>query len=211
MKKIKFSCPVIINQLEDSKYINKKLLNFFDICDSETIKIADGYEIKGDVFPDSFAKLDFYSCNDYERPWVKFFLPYLKEELKIIANSLWYDNFSFKGIWFQQYEKNNTHGWHIHAENYTGVYYVDLNHISPKTEIINPYDNKTISTMKVKTGDVLLFPSFFIHRAPPVTNDCKKTIVSFNLNFTKPSQELFLRERISYNFYDKFKKICKIL
>jgi len=211
MKKLKFSCPVIIKKIKHSDYINEKLLDFFINCEGETIKTDDGYNIKGDIFPDSFSKLDFSLCNNYERPWVKFFLPYLKQELKEISNSLWYDDFNFRGIWFQQYQKNNMHGWHIHADNYTGVYYVDLNNKSPKTEIISPYDNKVISVMKVRTGDILLFPSFFIHRAPPVLNDTQKTIVSFNLNFTKPSPDLFLNERISYTLTDKIKKICKIL
>lgn len=211
MKKIKFSCPVILSEIKNHEYLNKELLEYFSTCDGESIRNGDGYKIKNDTFPDSFKKLDFHLCNDYERPWVKFFLPHLKSELKNIANSLWYDDFSFKGIWFQQYEQYDTHGWHIHANNYTGVYYVDMEEDSPKTEIIDPYNNKNISIMDVKVGSLLLFPSFFIHRAPPLSKKTKKTIISFNLNLTKPSENLFLGERITYNMIDKIKKLCRKL
>lgn len=211
MKKIKFSSPVILSDIKNYEYLNKKLLEYFSTCEGQSIKSGDGYKIKNDIFSDSFKKLDFHLCNDYERPWVKFFLPYLKKELKEIANSLWYDDFSFKGIWFQQYEENDTHGWHIHANNYTGVYYVDMGKESPKTEIIDPYNNKDITVINVKSGSLLLFPSFFIHRSPPITKKTEKTIISFNLNLTKPSNDLFAKKRISYNMRDRIKKICNRL
>jgi len=211
MKKIKFSCPVILSNIKNHEYLNEKLLEYFYACEGESIKGSNGYKIKDDIFPDSFKKLDFHLCNDYERPWVKFFLPHLKKELKEIANSLWYDDFSFKGIWFEQYEHYDTHGWHIHANNYTGVYYVDMGKDSPKTEIIDPYNNKNITVINVESGSLLLFPSFFIHRSPPLLKKTEKTIVSFNLNLTKPSNDLFEKKRISYNILNKIKKIWKKL
>jgi hypothetical protein len=32
----------------------------------------------------------------------------------------------------------DTHGWHTHGNNFTAVYYLELNEQSPKTELIDP-------------------------------------------------------------------------
>jgi predicted 2-oxoglutarate/Fe(II)-dependent dioxygenase YbiX len=94
-------------------------------------------------------------------------------------------------MWYQQYIQNDTHTWHIHGENYTGVYYLELPKDSPKTELIDQLDlNKKISIEAIE-GDVIIFPSFIIHRSPKITNNLKKTIISFNLNFTKVKESIF--------------------
>ena len=51
------------------------------------------------------------------------------------------------------------------------------------------------TTEKIRRMDVEegpnIFPSFFIHRAPPLLNDTQKTIVSFNFNVTKPIESSY--------------------
>jgi len=47
-----------------------------------------------------------------------------------------------------------------------------------------PWDNKVIS-VDVKEGDILIFPSMIIHRAPEVINDSRKTIISWNLVYNE--------------------------
>ena len=37
--------------------------------------------------------------------------------------------------------------------------------------------------LNCEEGDIVMFPSFMIHRAPPVQNDKTKTIISFNIEF----------------------------
>jgi hypothetical protein len=37
--------------------------------------------------------------------------------------------------------------------------------------------------INVKEGDIVIFPSIAIHRAPVVKNDLTKTIISFNIEF----------------------------
>ena len=203
IKKHKFNCPVVVKKLPDYKNVNTKLLEYFDTCDHEEIK---NLTVTENYYPDSFNKLDFYNSSDFDRPWVQFFLPYLKKELKKIANFLWYDDFIVNCIWFQEYLRGNHHGWHIHGDNFTGVYYVKFDsNKSPPTEIVDPYNNKIAKKMNVECGDLLLFPSFFIHRAPVIFDDTKKIIISFNLNISKPSLELYDSKRISYGFFDNIK------
>lgn len=207
MQKYKFSCPVVKSKLKDYKSINQKLLKFFESCEGETVDIGQGYRINDLEFPDSFSKLDWRHCNNYDREWVKYFLPLLESELTHMIYSMSYQGIKFRGIWFQQYKKHNTHGWHTHAENFTGVYYVQLDKKSPNTEIVDPFNNRKIRRMDVEEGDLIFFPSFFIHRAPPLLNDTQKTIVSFNFNVTKPIESSYK------NFYhaDYFTRIRKRL
>ena len=37
--------------------------------------------------------------------------------------------------------------------------------------------------MDAKEGDIVIFPSFIIHRSPKITEDVEKIIISFNLDF----------------------------
>ena len=94
-------------------------------------------------------------------------------------------------MWYQQYVKNNIHGWHTHGENYTGVYYLDFPKNASKTELIDQYNIHKKITIKAKEGDVVIFPSFIIHRSPKMTNDTKKTIISFNLQFNNINSSIF--------------------
>ena len=72
------------------------------------------------------------------------------------------------------------HGWHAHSDNFTGVYYLDLPTNAPKTQIINSFTQDNILTPEVEEGDLLMFPSYVIHRAPKITENINKTIISFN-------------------------------
>ena len=94
-------------------------------------------------------------------------------------------------MWYQQYTKNNTHGWHIHGENYTGVYYLEFPKGSSKTELIDQYNIRKKITVNAKEGDIVIFPSFIIHRAPKIINDIRKTIISFNLQFNLINEKIF--------------------
>ena len=97
-----------------------------------------------------------------------------------------------KDLWFQQYTKGDTHGWHVHGENFTGVYYLELGQTSPKTELIEPLSKRKI-TVEASEGDVVIFPSVYIHRAPKVQSDERKTIISFNFS-VEYLEENYLKE-----------------
>jgi len=45
---------------------------------------------------------------------------------------------------------------------------------------------------------MILFPSYFIHRSPPLKNNKRKTIISWNLDFLDIHPELFYDRKISY-------------
>jgi len=127
---------------------------------------------------DNISKVDWENHSDFDRPWVKQLLPSLSNKLAEMAYFIGYGGIEMKAVWYQQYLKNSIHGWHVHSENYTGVYYLEYPLAAPPTEL---WDNK-LKVPEVSEGDVVMFPAMTPHRAPMVTNDIRKTIVSFNFN-----------------------------
>ena len=137
--------------------------------------------------------LDWEIRKDWNRPWVQLFRPNFELALNQAAQLNGYPNVLINELWFQQYKKGNEHGWHAHGHNFTGVYYLDFPEDAPTTELINPYltvldnlskvDENELIVPDVNEGDILIFPSFVVHRAPVVEKDINKSIVSFNIDF----------------------------
>jgi hypothetical protein len=85
---------------------------------------------------------------------------------------------SIINYWFQQYEVGDYHNWHVHnGSMFSNVYYVDLPNGSVKTSFKLSGSEFEVD---VKEGDVLTFPSCFLHCSKPNTAG-RKTVVSFNM------------------------------
>ena len=130
----------------------------------------------------NITKTDWSYSRDSTRPWVYLIKDDLINDLNKIVVECNYGKIIVEDIWFQQYTNNSEHGWHAHSSNCTGVYYVDMPEGSPKTQIIEPYTNRVIE-LDLKEGDLVMFPSFVIHKAPKNLNNKTKTIISFNSNW----------------------------
>ena len=163
-----------VGQLPDHENIKQKILNLLD--DAVYFKL----QAKDDYYDDSISKLDWDDARDFERPWVEFFMPYIENYLSALSFALGYQSAIIDEIWFQQYKNLDSHGWHTHGSNFTGVYYLEFDDRSPKTEIIEPNNQNRKIIPDIKEGSVLIFPSYTIHRAPQIHNDIRKTIISFN-------------------------------
>ena len=185
MKKIKLGATAIIKPFEYHSVMKDTLLSMIDNSYNDNLNVKDDY------YGDEVHRLDWSKNLDYDREWIKYIKPRLQEHFDVCANDLNYEGCIVKGMWYQQYVKNNTHGWHIHGENYTGVYYLEHPEGSPKTELIDQYDITKKISVDAKEGDIIIFPSFIIHRAPRVMNDVRKTIVSFNLEFELIKKSIF--------------------
>ena len=109
-------------------------------------------------YTDSISKLDWDLSANPHRPWVKIFLPVFLENLQEIIISLGYLKLNIKNVWYQQYLEGDTHGWHIHGEHFTGVYYLEFPEGCSKTEIVSPYDLK-VTKIDVVEGDFVIFPA----------------------------------------------------
>ena len=139
---------------------------------------------KEDISEVNITKADWYNSRDTNREWFKYLVEPLVEQLKEMYLELGYDGFSINEMWFQQYLENSEHGWHSHSSNFTNVYYLELPEGTPKTQIVSPYDQKTIIEVDVEEGDLLIFPSFTLHKAPINKSQNRKTIISYNIDAT---------------------------
>jgi len=168
----------------DDCICHSKIKEHLDIRDSilsEIDKSSDGdLEQLDSFYTDSISKLDWNKSADLERPWLKIFLPVFIENLKEVIASIGYAKSVIKNVWYQQYLEGDTHGWHIHDEHYTGVYYLEFPEGCSQTEIVSPYNFK-VEKIDVVEGDFVIFPAHFIHRGLPNTKK-RKTIISYNFS-----------------------------
>ena len=174
MKKIQIDDCICHSKIKNHFKIKDDILSEIDKCDDDSLSSTDSY------YSDSISKLDWSKSSDTERPWVKIFVPEFCEDIKEIISSMCYYKISIKHMWYQQYLEGDTHGWHIHGQHYTGVYYLEFPEGSSKTEICSPFSlNK--KQIDVKEGDFIVFPAHLIHRGLP-NKTMRKTIVSFNFD-----------------------------
>ena len=187
IEKIKLNTTALLKPFKYHNEIKDILRSMIETSYHDNLKLGDN------EYGDEIYRLDWSKYPDFNREWVQYLAPKLHEHFLICANDLNYQGCLIKGIWYQQYAKNSVHNWHIHGENYTGVYYLELPDDTPKTELIDQYDKKI--TVKANEGDIVIFPSFIIHRGPKVLNDSRKTIISFNLEFEDIEFEYIKRYR----------------
>ena len=172
---ISFNFPILKNKLKGNSQIKTKLLSLIDQQKSGELKQDDDY------FTDSISRVDWDRRDDTERDWVKLVGPYLQRHFTEEVKKIGLSKVQIFDLWFQQYSRGDTHGWHVHGHNFTGVYYLEFSKDSPRTQIVEPTSLRIID-VDVKQGDVIIFPSMFIHRAPPSKSNNRKTIISFNFN-----------------------------
>ena len=173
--KTKLEYYYVVEKFVEHKIFKSVLLNCFEKQSNEFVRKEEEY------YTDNIHKLDWEQRENWNREWVQLLKPILMNRLSEIFYKLGFQSITLDALWFQQYNQHGTHGWHIHSSNFTGVYYVELNSNSPKTELLNPITQTHIITPEVSEGDLLLFPSSIIHRAPKVKHESRKTIISFNI------------------------------
>ena len=184
IKKFKLDTPCTIGIFKEHKKIKDNLISLIKETNSDTLKTNNDY------FNDLIHRLDWDKSKDVKRKWVKYLIPYLQKYFNEIANKLGYIEVDIKNLWFQQYNLHGKHGWHTHDDNYTGVYYLKFSKNSAKTELINPFSQNKKIIINAKEGDIVIFPSYVIHRATEQLENTEKIIISFNFNFINPLKKL---------------------
>ena len=86
----------------------------------------------------------------------------------------------------------------MHGNNFTGVYYLEFSKCAPRTQIIEPISKRLIE-VEAKEGEIIIFPSVYIHRASKSKSKKRKTIISFN----------FECDLIDDSYLKKIKKLYK--
>ena len=173
--------------LENHSNIKSNLLEFIDNDPS-------GKQFIDSV--DHLNKTDFFSMDKREA------IPYYYSVFYNNAQDYYWEvldrycmeNIDLESIWYQQYIKKDTHGWHVHPHSSISfVYNLELENSGSSTEF---YDrkNKQIVQLDVNEGDILTFPSYLIHRSAPLIGN-RKTIISGNYNFDSVDQSLIVIDK----------------
>lgn len=176
MKKLHLDCFYTIAKFRPHQQIKNDLLDLIATS-----------ECQSPIFPSAevnISRCDWHMSTVFDRPWFKYIKAQLFDQMLGIYQQVGYDGFTLHEIWYQQYLQATQHGWHSHSCNFTSVYYLELPATAPRTQLINPFDQKTIIELEVSEGDIVVFPSFVIHRAPINTSTERKTIISYNTNVT---------------------------
>ena len=174
MKKIQIDDCICHSKIKEHLEIRDSIL-------SEIEKSYDGDLTQDDSFyTDSISKLDWNISDKPDRPWLKIFLPVFLENLQEVIANIGYAKAVIKNVWYQQYLEGDTHGWHIHDDHFTGVYYLEFPEGCSQTEVVSPYDFKAVK-INATEGDFIIFPSHYIHRGLPNTKK-RKTIISYNFS-----------------------------
>ena len=179
MKSYPYTTEYTVGGLKGHKELKPKLLEEIDRAYCEPLHVIDAY------YSDDIHRVDWCSHSDFSRPWAKLLLESgLKEYVNKFAAHKGFDSWVIHELWFQQYKTGGTHGWHVHGHNFTAVYYADIPEGAPITELV--LANGDVITPEAKEGDILIFPSFVVHRAPLNASEEQKTIISFNMSLELP-------------------------
>ena len=174
MKKIRIDDCICHSKIKEHLEIRDSILSEIDKTSDSDLEQKDSF------YTDSISKLDWDISDKLDRPWVKIFLPVFIKNLKEVIDNLGYAKVVIQNIWYQQYLEGDTHGWHIHDDHFTGVYYIEFPEGCSQTEIISPYDFKAVK-IDASEGDFVVFPAHYIHRGLPNGNK-RKTIISYNFS-----------------------------
>lgn len=185
MKKIEIGSTILLHPFKHHHSVKKELLYKINNSYSDELKVHTQY------YGDSIKRLDWSKNLDYGREWIKVVKQKLEEHFDKCAKTLYYQKCHIKGMWYQQYVKNDSHGWHTHSENYTGVYYLEFPEGASTTELIDQFNIHKKISIDCKEGDVVIFPSYIIHRSPKIEKNLRKTIISFNLEFEMIDKNIF--------------------
>lgn len=176
MAKFHLECFFDISTFPYHRDVRSELLNYINNSDYKQI-IHNSAEV-------NISRCDWHKAKDFQKLWFRYIQENLFNAMLKIYRDLGYDGFTLHEIWFQQYEHESMHGWHTHSCNFTNVYYLELPDEGSKTQLINPFDQKTVIELDVKEGDIVVFPSFVIHKGPKNLSQKRKTIISYNTNVT---------------------------
>jgi hypothetical protein len=130
---------------------------------------------------DNITKSDWYVPSNEPRPYLDIFydafIPYMDKMMEDMMCTRWV----IQNGWFQQYEDSGSHYWHIHPKcMFSNVYFLELPEPQVSTEFLNPITKESFQLENVREGQVITFPSTFIHRSPPNTSGKRKTVIVFN-------------------------------
>ena len=179
------SCSILMSKVPNHLSIKQKfleLLNYIPVVGFDD-RNAKNYSQEIDSSQKIF-NTDFFYSNSRDTGYSNYknlVIPIFDNHNKLVADFLHYNSpISTLNIWFQQYAKNDYHGWHRHTHClFSNVYYVDLPSNSSRTTFRHIGSEFELD---VEEGMIITFPSFLEHCSKPNSSEYIKTVISFNSN-----------------------------
>jgi hypothetical protein len=174
MKVIAFSVPIYKFKVQNWNIKKKQLLDLFNSLKPRVIGnvITSPLDIKTDI---------------------------LLEEVNLFEKEVGINLYSSE-VWFQQYDHNMNHAVHTHGPaGFSSVCFIEYDkHNHKPTTFVSPFGNYITGELEryepdVEEGDIIFFPSNFLHYAPTNLSKITRTIISFNLQINHKTKG------ISYN------------
>ena len=169
-------CCVYVSEVLTHKEIKIPLLHIFNNNGTFGLDVGDEYPFGQRTYnTDWHLQSSFhYKHIEYER----IIDPIINNHNEALTKFLGYtEPITCDNKWFQQYKKNDFHGWHRHKHCiFSNVYYLDL----PYKVLTSFRFHGREFTIEIKEGQILTFPSFLEHSSKPNFSDKIKTVISFN-------------------------------
>lgn len=156
------------------------------------IDIPDFSDIKQSLVDDinnhQSARYDDVSRTDWnvDVDGVRKYFAILWDKIKPVMDELYLDviytdQYVVGNVWFQQYGNKSTHGWHSHMGCwFAHCAFIELPDGASSTELISPETKEIIKT-DVKEGQMIVMPSYILHRSAPNNSQENKTVIVFNV------------------------------
>ncbi len=90
--------------------------------------------------------------------------------------------FNIMHMWYHQMFQSDYISWDNHQWcQWSAVYFIEVPNQKYITEFLNP-ETQEIIQPKAKEGDMLIFPSWLLHRAPKMETNERKSIIAWNMD-----------------------------
>ena len=182
MKRVRIDDYIFIERLDNHDELKDQLLDLIAKQD--------------DAGEPGVSRLDYREGDNWQREWVQLVMPSIISTVVPMIKSMGYDAMDLTNIWYQQYDSDSRHGWHIHDTSFSGVYFLELDENSCSTRFCVPTDFNPFQ-VDAKEGDMILFPSHLFHTSPANKGN-RKTSIAFNLRADCKSLNLPFDPECSY-------------
>lgn len=150
------------------------------VKEHQTIKewFFDEYQEYIDDLPLSPSRTDYQKTikGGFNPPYKHFWLNYIRPYLKNFCRHFGCENYHYH-YWVAQYDTQIDHHWHIHpGAHFACVYYLELPYGQNSTEFWK-------KDFPAEEGDLVFFPSWWIHRSTPNHYNQRKTVIAGNITF----------------------------
>jgi oxalate decarboxylase/phosphoglucose isomerase-like protein (cupin superfamily) len=176
----------LINRIELPTFAVVADNSFFEESRQAVLDSFKNWEIQGRTIQGTLGskvtKLDYFLDQSIHRPYADLVHDVVDNVITIIHHEYdWpYDQLRPTEMWMQTYSKGDYHGYHGHPHStFNCVWYVELPEDGPVTTLLLP--DGTTQDIKVKQGDVLIFPAQYVHTSSENMSEHTKTILAFNI------------------------------